>query len=147
MSTHGPSRAPVTDDARGPAGAGDIPAVRACRVEDVPFDGCLAVLGGRVLLARVAGDLVAYRNQCLHRATPLDGGLVRGGIVTCPLHFWRYDLTDGRNLAGGGSLERVEAWTDDGDVLVVPPPAPTSLRQLLRDHAGHGAPTAKDDPT
>jgi nitrite reductase/ring-hydroxylating ferredoxin subunit len=147
VSTQGSGRSPVTDDARGPADASAAPAVRACRIDDVPADGCLAVLEGRVLLARVGDDLVAYRNQCLHKATPLDGGLVRDGIVTCPLHFWRYDLADGRNLAGGGSLERLQAWTDGSDVLVVPPPEPTSLRQLLRDHARDGAPTPKDEST
>ena len=147
MNTRGSGRSPVTDDARGPAGVAGTLAVRACRVQDVPSDGCLAVLDGRVLLARVGDDLVAYRNQCLHKATPLDGGLVRGGIVTCPLHFWRYDLADGRNLAGGGSLEPVEAWTDDGDVLVVPPPAPVSLRELLREHARDGAAPRKDEAT
>jgi nitrite reductase/ring-hydroxylating ferredoxin subunit len=146
VSAHGPGRAPVTDDARRPSGVAGTSAVRACRVEDVPVEGCLAVCEGRVLLARVGGDLLAYRNQCLHRATPLDGGLVRDGVVTCPLHFWRYDLADGRNLAGG-SLGRVEAWVEDGDVLVVPPPEPTSLRQLLRDHARDGALPAKDEPT
>lgn len=145
MSPQPSHRSPVGDDAPGPVDVAGTPAVRACRLEDVPADGCLAVLDGRVLLARVEGDLVAYRNQCLHKATPLDGGLVRDGIVTCPLHFWRYDLADGHNLAGGGSLQRVEAWTEDGDVLVVPPPAPTSLRELLREHARDQASPKKDE--
>lgn len=114
----------------------DPGAVTACRVDDVPEDGCLAVADGRVLLARVDGDVVAWRNRCLHREAPLDGGLVRDGIVTCPMHFWRYDLRTGRHLGSGATLPEVPVEVVDGDVVVVPPPdPPRDVRRLLFEHA------------
>lgn len=124
----------------------DLAAVTVCEVDDVPGDGCVAVAGGRVLLARVDGRVVAWRNRCLHRGAPLDGGLVRDGVVTCPRHFWRYDLATGRNLAGGGGLDRVAVEERDGRVAVVPPAAtPRDLRAMLLAHARTW--TRDPDPT
>lgn len=114
----------------------DLAPVTVCEVDDVPEGGCLPVADGRVLLARVDGRLVAWRNRCLHRGTPLDGGLVRDGVITCPMHFWRYDLVSGRNLTSGASLDPVDVESNDGHVAVVPPTDPsTDLRAMLLEHA------------
>ena len=68
----------------------------ACRLAELSEGACRAVAGGEVLLALVDGRVVAYRNRCLHRGARLETGVVRDGILTCPLHFWRYRLADGR---------------------------------------------------
>lgn len=111
--------------------------VAAGRVEDVPDRGCLAVADDRVLLARVDGRLVAWENRCLHRDTPLHEGAVRDGVLTCPEHFWRYELATGRNIASGAPLPAVPVEvTDDGQVRVWPPrPRAVGIRDLLLDHA------------
>lgn len=114
----------------------DLTDLTVCDEDQVPSDGCLAVADGRVLLARVGGRVVAWRNRCQHRDAPLDGGLVRDGVVTCPRHFWRYDLATGRNLASGAPLDRVPVTVEDGRVVVVPPTdPPVDLRAMLLEHA------------
>ncbi len=61
---------------------------------------------------------------------------MRDGVITCPLHFWRYDLATGRNVTSGVRLDPVEITVHDGHVAVVPPPEPpTDLRALLLRHA------------
>jgi nitrite reductase/ring-hydroxylating ferredoxin subunit len=109
-----------------------------CSVAEVPTDGCLAVANGEVLLAQVDGTVVAYHNRCLHTGLPLADGLVRDGELTCPGHFWRYRLADGRRVNGTrrGALEPVPCEVVDGVVHVgSAAAAPTSIRELLRDHA------------
>lgn len=125
-----------------PTGAGSVV---ACRADDVPDDGCLPVADGRVLLARVDGRVVAWENRCLHRGTPLHTGVVRDGVLTCPAHFWRYDLATGCNVASGASLGAVPVEvTDDGEVLVWPPsPSAGSMRDALLTHARAWS---RDDP-
>lgn len=120
-------------------------AVVVCRAEDVPADGCLPVAEDRVLLARAGDHIVAWENRCLHRDTPLHRGLVRDGVLTCPQHFWRYDLATGCNLASGAPLGAIPVEvTDDGDVVVGPPSPPTgSLRDILLVHARTWS---RDDP-
>jgi nitrite reductase/ring-hydroxylating ferredoxin subunit/Fe-S cluster biogenesis protein NfuA len=48
-----------------------------------------------VLLVRMDGKVMAFRNQCPHMGMPLDGGLVDGPIITCPWHGFRFDLSTG----------------------------------------------------
>ena len=115
------------------------PAARArvpvCRAADVPEGGCIAVADGTVLLARVDGRLVAYRNRCLHKGARLDDGTVRNGYLTCAQHFWRYRLADGRKAGSEAALESVPMDVVDGEVHVTPPAEPASIRALLFDHA------------
>lgn len=119
--------------------------VVVCRVDEVPADGCLAVADDRVLLTRVDDRVVAWENRCLHRNSPLHEGVVRDGVLTCPEHFWRYDLLSGRNVASGAQLGAVPVEvTDHGDVRVWPPPPRTdSIRDVLLAHARTWS---RDDP-
>jgi nitrite reductase/ring-hydroxylating ferredoxin subunit/Fe-S cluster biogenesis protein NfuA len=48
-----------------------------------------------VLLVRMNGKVMAFRNQCPHMGMPLDGGLVDGSLITCPWHGFRFDLSTG----------------------------------------------------
>jgi nitrite reductase/ring-hydroxylating ferredoxin subunit/Fe-S cluster biogenesis protein NfuA len=48
-----------------------------------------------VLLVRMDGKVMAFRNQCPHMGMPLDGGLVDGSIINCPWHGFRFDLSTG----------------------------------------------------
>jgi nitrite reductase/ring-hydroxylating ferredoxin subunit len=102
-------------------------------VAEIPTDRCLATADGRVVVVRVGDQVCAYRNRCLHQDSPLDGGWVRRGVLSCPLHFWRYDVATGQHRDGGGRLERFEVEVVDGEayVLLPPEPRPTSLREEL----------------
>jgi nitrite reductase/ring-hydroxylating ferredoxin subunit len=112
--------------------------VSAGSVEDLPTDRCTRVGDGRVVVVRTDEGVVAFRNRCLHRDSELAGGRVQGGRLSCPQHFWQYDVSTGRHLGGRGTLPSypVEV-TASGEVVVeVPDPAPPmSMRDRLLAHA------------
>lgn len=51
-----------------------------------------------ILLVRIDGKVMAFRNQCPHMSMPLHEGLVEGAIITCPWHGFRFDLSTGECL-------------------------------------------------
>lgn len=53
---------------------------------------------GEVTVFNVDGELFAVEARCLHKGGALAEGHVSGGVVTCPLHWWRYDLRTGERL-------------------------------------------------
>ncbi|WP_028986321.1 Fe-S cluster biogenesis protein NfuA [Thermicanus aegyptius] len=50
---------------------------------------------GDILVVRIEGKVMAFRNQCPHMGMPLDGGFVDGSVMTCPWHGFRFDLSTG----------------------------------------------------
>jgi nitrite reductase/ring-hydroxylating ferredoxin subunit/catechol 2,3-dioxygenase-like lactoylglutathione lyase family enzyme len=76
----------------------------ASTLEEGSMRGIPGVLPwGRVLLARVAGQVLAWRDRCPHAGGPLSQGSIEGGRVICPWHGWRVDLVTGCALGGHGS--------------------------------------------
>ena len=63
----------------------------------VPEGGYVAVFpqGLGVLVARVDGEVLAVAKKCAHMGCPLEGGKLRGAILTCPCHDWRFDIRNG----------------------------------------------------
>ena len=53
------------------------------------------VNGVPVLLARIEGTIVAYRDVCAHKGVPLSNGTLCGRILTCSAHGWQYDIAKG----------------------------------------------------
>lgn len=53
------------------------------------------VAGQEVAVFHVEEGFFALSNQCPHRRGPLAFGLISGKEVTCPLHSWTFDVTDG----------------------------------------------------
>lgn len=107
-------------------------------LRDFPSDRCVAIGDERVAVARVGDEVVAFENRCLHQASPLAGGMVRDGVLTCPLHFWRYRLPDAVKVGEEEHrLARYPVTIEDGAVFVeVPDPEPSrSMRDLLLEHA------------
>jgi nitrite reductase (NADH) small subunit len=51
--------------------------------------------GRDVALFLVGGQYFALADACPHMGASLAAGWVEDGIVTCPLHFWRFRLADG----------------------------------------------------
>ena len=91
-----------------------------------------------VLVAIVDSAPRAVSAACLHKGASLEGGVCRDGIVTCPSHWWRYDLRDG-SLQGtpGSGLTVYPARVREGIVEVELPVATAtpSLREVLLAHA------------
>lgn len=65
-------------------------------VADIPAGSGLVVAGpdGQVLLAEVAGKVLAHKAVCTHQGAVLNGSGV------CPLHGSRFDVTTGAVLNG-----------------------------------------------
>ncbi len=105
---------------------------------DLPADGGRSVLvDGRLLAVfRVGDEIVALDGGCLHRSGPVAEGIVRGGVVTCPWHFWRYELATGSLLGDRTQgLRRYPVTVRDGIVHVELPPREPELswkERLLR---------------
>lgn len=97
-----------------------------------------------VLVALVDGEPRAVADACLHKGVSLAAGVCRDGVVTCPSHWWRYDLRDG-SLQGtpGAALEVYPARVNEGIIEVeLPEAAPAmSMREMLLAHARRGAST------
>jgi len=49
----------------------------------------------RVALFNVDGRFHALDNTWPHQGGPLGEGILSGCIVTCPWHFWQFDVTRG----------------------------------------------------
>ena len=97
-------------------------------------DSLRAMCGGfAVCLALADGEPAAVRDVCAHRETALSGGIVRDGILTCPGHFWRYDLRTGQCL---GRPDQVVSYpcrvTGEWVEVLIPDPSPAmSMREML----------------
>lgn len=81
-----------------------------CRTEEVPEGRALAVEadGCRIGLFKANGRIQALAGRCPHAGGPLDRGWVENDEAVCPLHRWRFRLSDGRcsNVSG----ERVRTF-------------------------------------
>lgn len=63
-------------------------------------EGKCVVVAGKILAVFRNGETVhAIDDACPHMGFSLSGGAVEDGIVTCPLHAWRFRLDDGTWLS------------------------------------------------
>jgi nitrite reductase/ring-hydroxylating ferredoxin subunit len=77
-----------------------------------------------VMLCRVAGRLYALEDVCSHADTTLSDGLLRGHVITCPLHGAQFDVRDGSHL-GPPAYTGVTSFVideSDGDTVIEIPP-------------------------
>ncbi len=97
----------------------------------------------RVCIARFkdsAGQehVQAMLDRCPHRDIALSGGLIKDGLLTCPGHFWNFDLIDGhRTDLPEEVLTLYPTTVEDGWVWVQLPEevAPMSMREWLLSQA------------
>jgi 3-phenylpropionate/trans-cinnamate dioxygenase ferredoxin subunit len=77
-------------------------------------------LGVHILLARVDNSVYALSGKCLHMACPLFTGNLKGEILTCPCHDWRYNVRTGEFLdAAELHLEMYQLKSEDGKLFVI----------------------------
>jgi nitrite reductase/ring-hydroxylating ferredoxin subunit len=83
-------------------------------------DGELALrkdAAGRRYACFRQGDTVHVLDDlCPHQGYPLSQGCVRGGVLTCAWHNWKFDLATGDNLFGGEPVRRYPVRIEDGSV-------------------------------
>ncbi|MCK9248151.1 MAG: Rieske 2Fe-2S domain-containing protein [Solirubrobacteraceae bacterium] len=91
-------------------------------VDDVPMlEGRrTTVRGRRIAVFRLPAGFAAIDADCPHAGGPLHDGLVADDCVTCPLHGWRIDLTDGTVVGEGARVGVHDVVERDGRIYVRP---------------------------
>jgi nitrite reductase/ring-hydroxylating ferredoxin subunit len=76
--------------------------IEVAKTGEIP-DGTLKHLetGGKELcIANVRDTFYAFGDRCPHMSAPLSMGTLKGTIITCPLHYSRFDVTTGKKISG-----------------------------------------------
>ena len=60
----------------------------------------IEVSGKEIMVANVDGKYYAVSDRCGHMNARLSMGTLAKNAVTCPLHFSRFDVTNGKVIAG-----------------------------------------------
>lgn len=108
--------------------------VRAVSVADIPDgQGKLWSHGDkRIALFRTAAGVYAADNRCPHQGYALKDGDIRGDVLTCAWHNWKFQLTDGKCLFGGENIRTYPVSVRDGWVYVdTTDPAPEEIAPEL----------------
>jgi NADPH-dependent 2,4-dienoyl-CoA reductase/sulfur reductase-like enzyme/nitrite reductase/ring-hydroxylating ferredoxin subunit len=74
----------------------------------------------KVMLVRINGDIHACGNECSHYHAPLTDGVLKDGVVTCPDHNAKFDVTTGQMVSAPAlnNLPVYETMIKDGDIYV-----------------------------
>jgi nitrite reductase/ring-hydroxylating ferredoxin subunit len=81
-----------------------LPYVAVARASEVPPGKSIGVrVDGRpIAVFNVGGEFRAVDGACPHRGAALWQGFVDDGIVTCPLHGYRFELATGDSVMPPG---------------------------------------------
>jgi nitrite reductase/ring-hydroxylating ferredoxin subunit len=86
----------------------------------------------RIALFRTPAGVYAADNRCPHQGYALKDGDIRGDVLTCAWHNWKFQLTDGECLFGGENIRTYPVSIRDGWVYVdVTDPAPEEMAPEL----------------
>ena len=55
--------------------------------------------GAKLLLCNAEGEPFVIDNECPHVRVPLEGGVLEGTVLQCPLHGGKIDVRDGSPAA------------------------------------------------
>ncbi len=94
--------------------------------------------GRRYAVFDVDGQLEVTDAACPHNGGPLARGVVRNGVVTCPWHWYSFELASGRCLtATNYELRKYPVIHRDGRIYAVLPAEARqpSWARLLRARA------------
>jgi nitrite reductase/ring-hydroxylating ferredoxin subunit len=72
----------------------------------------------RLACVRSKGEVHVFEDACPHEGRPLSMGSVRNGMLVCPWHNWKFDLTSGACTFGGESARRLETEIHEGEVFI-----------------------------
>jgi nitrite reductase (NADH) small subunit len=71
--------------------------------------------GQEVAVFNKGGQFFAIDNTCIHKGGSLGDGNLDDETVTCPLHGWQYNITDGKCLANPAAQLKTYAVTIEND--------------------------------
>lgn len=86
------------------------------RLSDLAEGKGMAVQAGgeTVALFLHEGQPAAIEARCPHAAAPLERGWLENGVVTCPLHRWKFEVRTGRCLTDPAkSIRRFRTRVDE----------------------------------
>ncbi len=95
--------------------------VAVCRLDELREGRGVSrdAAGLRVAVFRTGGEVVALFGRCPHANGPLGLGWIEEGEVVCPLHHWRFRLSDGRcTTVRGNSVHRFRCEVRGDEVWV-----------------------------
>ena len=72
--------------------------------------------GRRYACVRQGDAVHAVDDRCPHQGYPLSQGSVRGGVLTCEWHNWKFELGTGTCTFGGEAVRRFPTRIEDGRV-------------------------------
>ncbi|XXT21868.1 Rieske (2Fe-2S) protein [Sorangium sp. So ce429] len=72
--------------------------------------------GRRFACVRRGGEVHALDDRCPHQGYPLSQGALRGGVLTCAWHNWKFDTATGACSFGGEPVRRYATRVDGGRV-------------------------------
>jgi nitrite reductase (NADH) small subunit len=88
--------------------------------EFTPGKGRMVTVNGRqVALFRLGDEFFALDNMCLHRGGPICDGEIQNGVVTCPWHFWSYEIRTGTMVQDPRVGLSKHAVRVDGEIIAV----------------------------
>jgi nitrite reductase/ring-hydroxylating ferredoxin subunit len=78
--------------------------VEVASLEQLPPGGGTAVTieGKDIALFNVGGTIYAMDDGCVHQGLSLGNSELKGEIVTCRGHGWKYNVTTGSTLSSPG---------------------------------------------
>ena len=79
----------------------------------------VGVGGKSVAVINLGGEFFAFENTCPHMGGPVGEGIIKNGVVSCPLHAWEFDIKTGESKSNPGQkLNTFEVKFEGGEVFV-----------------------------
>ena len=80
----------------------------------------VSILGRRYAVFNIDGRLYGLDGSCKHMKASLVSARCEGTVVVCPMHGWKYDVTDGRCLTEAWArLDTYPVEVDEGEVFII----------------------------
>jgi nitrite reductase (NADH) small subunit len=94
--------------------------VQGARLDEVlpNSNRVVTVLGRKIALFSVDGELFATENACPHAGGQLGEGDLDGHTITCPFHAFEYDVRTGECLGGQADAVKTVSVKVDGNLVL-----------------------------
>jgi nitrite reductase/ring-hydroxylating ferredoxin subunit len=83
------------------------------------FGKSVEAFGNYIAVFNVDGNFFAVNGTCLHMGGSIGEGKLKGKIVTCPLHGWKYDVSSGQCQGEPFfKLEKYDVKEENGEIIL-----------------------------